>query len=1232
MPKKWGASAKKLLTTKKGKEAKQHHRQPSSSSSEDDSSSSSSSDESYSSSASSSSQSHKSVDSSGAKVVKPIKLATLPNFDDDSSSGSSSESEFGCGTYRRREDLSVSSSAASSAKSSSGSDSDDDDDSQSSRSSSSGGSASSNSSHDSSYSSAEENESIPSLPAPRSPRAAVPSAPKSFSERFSTDAAKRKSAFGLIFNMKKTFGKKSLSKEKGSSGGDVLVPNQLEKCNPSTHSLGSRKSVGSSLPSKKESSSNNSSSEEDDEESRSESDDSSGGSSSSVKSEKKGEADKTKKKKGKTTKSDNSQPPKRVTVAKEEGKKEKGQSRRRSSVSSTSSDKDVKSSLAPSLYNEDQVNMVNRRRASLSSDNGDKGANSSPAKTANGPAKAIVTPQASKSAKSNWGKLAKAIKHEEESSTDVDDVFSNVLLLAKKKREEKRRQSDGSNENDDETTTNDDDQQSKKGNSSDLFQKVLQAAREEKRRQSMASTEENDEIDDNSKSKADKGGGSGANPRKGGRAKDGEESDSDEEFQAPKLVYQRKSMKDLFDNKIEDSASTGSEEGKQDQSLMNEQDLAPDESDEESSSSEASEERSLSTESSEEGEDFDPSDQMSSDDDDELSAESQMSILTPIAEAPELDDTDVECADTSSHSEESVSLKASEDDADESHDDQSVQGETEISTQSNVAEQEPNGAEAMLTDMPDETDTALAKRKAVQNIMKDKSLNAVERNKKIQDIMAGKVDLPKVSAKPREETPVTENPLNDSEPTGAEAMLTDMPDETDTALAKRKAVQNVMKDKSLNAVERNKKIQDIMAGRVELPTAPPKPSQDPMHTKNEAHEKEVDVSVAKNGKAKEPAKRRRRRKSVEKADPPKDVPAKAKPTINAISEDDKVSHEVSNGHTYTSNATLETFDSSCDELKETNLPDAPCREKSESQTQSSLLEIETDNDLSNEQKSKNAFQEAMSSAETSADKSPDDRGLLTSLTYALHSLDSRWALDSFSNAQRTQSISILCSLGKRERISPWSNHMVNQNKINMLNSFFGDISKAVREKTGVSDLRNSSIDSSDSSPTGRQMPSYKSERRMSWVKDLESVVKEPRKPSRELTAASFDMKQSAVIAKISENLLLEPFSDNDDSDHFECLDDSYQSRVAKRDTKMMKWAKSLIKLDPRSQIRQFCKDVSTSLDAEIFTVWRPTSFDAIAKMMRREGVGKGLEVKGKSAQCGVLSGEYSHDTMTNKCM
>ena len=67
----------------------------------------------------------------------------------------------------------------------------------------------------------------------------------------------------------------------------------------------------------------------------------------------------------------------------------------------------------------------------------------------------------------------------------------------------------------------------------------------------------------------------------------------------------------------------------------------------------------------------------------------------------------------------------------------------------------------------------------------------------------------------------------DSAPTGGEAMLSDMPDEDNKALAKRKAVQAVMQDKSLSPVERNKKIQDIMSGKVELPpvSAAKKPAE-----------------------------------------------------------------------------------------------------------------------------------------------------------------------------------------------------------------------------------------------------------------------------------------------------------------------------------------------------------------------------------------------------------------------
>jgi len=93
-----------------------------------------------------------------------------------------------------------------------------------------------------------------------------------------------------------------------------------------------------------------------------------------------------------------------------------------------------------------------------------------------------------------------------------------------------------------------------------------------------------------------------------------------------------------------------------------------------------------------------------------------------------------------------------------------------------------------------------------------------------------------------------------------------------------------------------------------------------------------------------------------------------------------------------------------------------------------------------------------------------------------------------------------------------------------------------------------------------------------------------------------------------------------------------------------RWLSSFRRLDPRYQILTFFNDVSWEggenvdrlhklqsmrdlnpllrgfVKASAFSVWRPTSNDAIYKMMRGEAVGKGLDVKGKSARRGVLSG------------
>jgi len=88
------------------------------------------------------------------------------------------------------------------------------------------------------------------------------------------------------------------------------------------------------------------------------------------------------------------------------------------------------------------------------------------------------------------------------------------------------------------------------------------------------------------------------------------------------------------------------------------------------------------------------------------------------------------------------------------------------------------------------------------------------------------------------------------------------------------------------------------------------------------------------------------------------------------------------------------------------------------------------------------------------------------------------------------------------------------------------------------------------------------------------------------------------------------------------------------------WLKSFKACDPRHQILTFFNDVANEgatgqsdnfkrdhvspllkylYRASVFSVWRPTSLDAIRRMMLGEGVGKGLDIKGKSAKRGNLS-------------
>jgi hypothetical protein len=94
--------------------------------------------------------------------------------------------------------------------------------------------------------------------------------------------------------------------------------------------------------------------------------------------------------------------------------------------------------------------------------------------------------------------------------------------------------------------------------------------------------------------------------------------------------------------------------------------------------------------------------------------------------------------------------------------------------------------------------------------------------------------------------------------------------------------------------------------------------------------------------------------------------------------------------------------------------------------------------------------------------------------------------------------------------------------------------------------------------------------------------------------------------------------------------------------RIKEWCRNFRRSDPRYQILNFFNDVAQegakNMDdsnfnpamispllrafymSSVFTVWRPTSLDAIRRMMLGEGVGKGLDIKGKSAKKGRLSG------------
>ncbi|KAL7464350.1 hypothetical protein ACHAXS_004686 [Conticribra weissflogii] len=137
-------------------------------------------------------------------------------------------------------------------------------------------------------------------------------------------------------------------------------------------------------------------------------------------------------------------------------------------------------------------------------------------------------------------------------------------------------------------------------------------------------------------------------------------------------------------------------------------------------------------------------------------------------------------------------------------------------------------------EIPEESDREKAKRRAIQNVMRDSSLSFAERNEKIQKIMKG--DFPMENDDQESPTNAVDKTLgitssvksasssaqpaamaSSGKPATATAIQTthrssEIPDESDEDLQKRKAIQQVMRDSSLSAIQRHEKIQKIIQG------------------------------------------------------------------------------------------------------------------------------------------------------------------------------------------------------------------------------------------------------------------------------------------------------------------------------------------------------------------------------------------------------------------------------------
>ena len=145
--------------------------------------------------------------------------------------------------------------------------------------------------------------------------------------------------------------------------------------------------------------------------------------------------------------------------------------------------------------------------------------------------------------------------------------------------------------------------------------------------------------------------------------------------------------------------------------------------------------------------------------------------------------------------------------------------------------------------------------------------------------------------------------------------------------------------------------------------------------------------------------------------------------------------------------------------------------------------------------------------------------------------------------------------------------------------------------------------------------------------------------------------------KFIDDIVFFRFHEDGDPTETSRFDDSFRemnSSVTQVDSaRLMRWVSSFRGVDPRRQIFDFFKNVGQIRDSEdvlavrsskpsfvtqlrihgqplsprlfqsanasVFAVFRPTSIDAIRKMMMGQAVGKGLDIKGKSAKRGKLS-------------